>query len=659
VSRVVIPAVEHPDISIVMVTYGQWPVVRQAIETLVANTDAQYELIVVDNSSPDGTGDELARWVSGARLVRLPRNVGFGPGANLGASHAVGHYLCFLNSDAFVQPGWLDPLLTALDLPATGAAIPMVLDPDGTLQEAGSLLGRDGTTLPIGHGESAEQAAYGFHRIVDYGSAVCLVMRRSTFVDVGGFDPRYEIAYYEDVDLALSLAEVGQSWRFEPASVVRHVRHGSSSHAIATELMLANRRRFVERWAHVLDNRPPLDRIDIYRHRHIAARDAPARHRILLVDDRVPHVDRGSGDPRAALVATTLAGHWTHSLVTLLAADEAGAARYAPALLQAGVEVVWGVDVDRWLADRRFHYDVVICSRPYNHDRMSPSLDRDQPQAARVYDAEALYFRRIERQAGVAASAEARAQLLADAATVKELEVAALQRSDVVLCVSDDEAAVIRSIVPETPVFVVAHCVEPSSSPKGFDERRGLLFFGGFMAGPGSPNEDGVILAATEVLPRLQLDDPELRLVVVGADPTERVLALAGDRIDVIGGVPDPRPWLEQALMHVAPHRFGSGIKLKLVDSMAAGLPFVTTPVGAEGLGLDKELVEWLVGDEPEDLARLARSLMHDTERWQEAQRRLLSLARERFGLGRFVTSLADAMAEVGIAPPAKERTSA
>jgi GT2 family glycosyltransferase len=658
-SKVVIPAVERPDVSIVIVTYGQWPVVRQAIETLVANTDPVYELIIVDNSSPDGTGDELDMWVTGARLMRLPRNVGFGPGANFGASHAIGHYLCFLNSDAFVEPGWLEPLLAALDLPGTGAAIPMVLDTDGTLQEAGSLLGRDGSTMAIGDGDRADAAAYRFHRIVDYGSAVCLVMRRSTFVGVGGFDPRYEVAYYEDVDLALALAQAGLSWRFEPESVVRHVRHGSSSHAIATELMLVNRGRFIDKWDHVLETRPPLDDIGIYRHRKIAARDAPARHRILLVDDRVPHVDRGSGDPRAALLATTLARRWTHSIVTLLATDGGGAERYAPALLSAGVEVVWDVDTDRWLADRRFHYDVVICSRPYNHDRMSPALDRDQPQAARVYDAEALYFRRIERQADVATTPEERARLRADADAVRGLELAALRWAEAVLCVSDEEAAVIRSLVPATPVFVVAHCVEPSTSPKGYAERRGLLFFGGFMAGPGSPNEDGVVLTATDVLPRLRAIDPDLRLVVVGADPTERVLSLAGNHVDVIGGVPDPRPWLEQALVHVAPHRFGAGIKLKLVDSMAAGLPFVTTPIGAEGLGLDSELVEWLVGESTDELAGLAQRLISDRSRWEDVQRRLLALVRDRFGHQRFVSALVDAMAEVGIAPPARAEFSA
>src|SRR5205807_1294601 len=97
----------------------------------------------------------------------------------------------------------------------------------------------------------------------------------------------------------------------------------------------------------------------------------------------------------------------------------------------------------------------------------------------------------------------------------------------------------------------------------GFHQRRGLVFFGGFMAGPGSTNEDGVVLTAREILPLLRSVDPDLRLTVVGAEPTEAVLALNGDAVEVVGSVADPRPWLEHALLHLAPHRFGAGIKLK------------------------------------------------------------------------------------------------
>src|SRR5262249_13582731 len=124
------------------------------------------------------------------------------------------------------------------------------------------------------------------------------------------------------------------------------------------------------------------------------------------------------------------------------------------------------------------------------------------------------------------------------------------------------------------------------SDAPGFATRRDLVFFGGFLAGEGSPNEDAVVYLVEEVMPRLWKHEPALKLHVVGADPTSAVRSLDGGLVHVVGHVDDPRPWLDRTLVHVAPMRFGSGLKLRLVETMAAGQPLVTSSVGAEGLGL-------------------------------------------------------------------------
>jgi hypothetical protein len=85
---------------------------------------------------------------------------------------------------------------------------------------------------------------------------------------------------------------------------------------------------------------------------------------------------------------------------------------------------------------------------------------------------------------------------------------------------------------------------------------------------------------------------------------------------------------------------------------MAAGLPFVTTPVGAEGLQLSGELRQLLVAEEPSDLVRKAWTLLSNADLWVGAQERLLALARTEFGDGTFRDALVDAMAAVGFAPP-------
>jgi glycosyltransferase involved in cell wall biosynthesis len=121
--------------------------------------------------------------------------------------------------------------------------------------------------------------------------------------------------------------------------------------------------------------------------------------------------------------------------------------------------------------------------------------------------------------------------------------------------------------------------------------------------------------------------------------------------VDVVGFVPDPIERLAQARVHIHPLRIGAGIKLKLIDTMAAGLPFVTTPTGAEGLGLG-DLENILVSDSTSELARLALDLYQDAELWSDAQARLVDLARTRFGRESFRRTLIEAFASVGVATP-------
>ena len=122
-------------------------------------------------------------------------------------------------------------------------------------------------------------------------------------------------------------------------------------------------------------------------------------------------------------------------------------------------------------------------------------------------------------------------------------------------------------------------------------------------------------------------------------------------RVDVVGFVPDPAERLSAARVHVHPLRYGAGIKLKLIDTMAAGLPFVTTPTGAEGLGLG-ELEDVVVADDDRELARLALELYRDRDLWQHVQHRLLALVSRRFGRETFRETIVEAFAHVGVAPP-------
>jgi GT2 family glycosyltransferase len=651
--RIRFPEVERPRVSIVIVAYGGWPLLSSCLTSIRDHTEPMYEVVVVDNASPDETPERLRSDVAGAHVIYNDENVGFGPGSNTGAAAARAPLLCFLNGDALVQPGWLPPLIATLDADAElGAVVPLLLNENGTVQEAGSVVDSEGWALALCGGHPSESLEHGFGRDVDFGSAACLLISKKAFERAGGFDPAYELGYYEDVDLCFKLGELGLRTRFEPRSHVVHVRFGSGTASVARARVQENRIVFVNRWHERLIARPRLTNVPCHPHRVVAARDAEAYERILVVDDRVPHVDRGSGDPRMAKLLLEAASLWPRGRITLLAASSQGAVEYARPLLEAGVEVVAPpLDWEEWFNSRAFHYSAIIVSRSSNAERFRELLRRTQPQALRIFDAEALAFRRLNRQARLADDSDSARALQALALAATEAELHAIDEADVVFAVSEEEGDFIHDLHRDKPVFLLPSYVDALEDPPGFDSRSDLVFFGGFLAGSGSPNEDALLYLVREIMPLVWGAEPDVTLHVIGADPTDTVLELHGGGVDVVGYVPDPIEWLVRARVHVHPMRFGAGIKLKLIETMAAGLPFVTTRVGAEGLGLEA-LGALLVNDEPEEIARRTLLLYRDEELWGRTQHELLEIVKKRFGRPTFRKTVAEAMIYAGLVPP-------
>jgi O-antigen biosynthesis protein len=354
--------------SVVMVTHGAWRHTERALAELAAHSD-DYEVVVVDNASPDSTASELAER-GDVELIANDSNLGFGVASNMGAERATGELLVFLNSDSFVTAGWLEPLVAAFDGPGVAAVVPRLLNEDGTLQEAGALLGADGTSWQYGARDHPERPRYRFPRVVDFGAGACLALRRSEFLEAGGFDPVYSPAYYEDADLCLRLAQRGRVVRYEPRAKVVHVGHGSTPRATAVELSERNRERFLERWGAELATRPASLRKPTAR-QTLEARDARAPLRHLVVAGSDP----GSARSRALELAAERRG----ARVALLA-EGAPAGEALDELLAAGVEVADGPTPELWLRIRRFYFDTV-----WSEDgELAEALRDTQPQALGV-----------------------------------------------------------------------------------------------------------------------------------------------------------------------------------------------------------------------------------------------------------------------------------
>lgn len=249
--------------SIVIVAWRLVDELRECLDSIHESIDApSHEVIVVLNGASDATAEVANSHPAVTRVITRQANVGFGAGCNVAASVATGENLVFLNDDTRVDPYWLRSIVAASAQHPVVASL--LLNYDGTVQEAGSRLLSHGGTVQLGKGaklEAANESGLLLARPVDYGSAAALLVRRSAFEEVGGFDPIFEPAYFEDVDLQLRLRQRGIDVWFEPSAKVLH-HSGQSTRADHWFRQFAANRsgyRFIERWTDVLATAPAVD----------------------------------------------------------------------------------------------------------------------------------------------------------------------------------------------------------------------------------------------------------------------------------------------------------------------------------------------------------------------------------------------------------------
>jgi len=245
---------QQPEVSILIINYNNAALTVLCLQALWAfTTGHSYEVVVLDNGSRDEDVAVLTAFPGRYRLVRTPVNRFFGEGNNLALEAARGRFVVFLNNDALVTPGWLEPLLAVFERdPGAVAVGPQLLYLSGRLQEAGAMLDPEGEPVRLGWGGRADDPAFGRTRVVDYCSAAALVCRRPALEAVAGFDWCWEPLYFEDVDLCLRLRQGGGRVLYCPDSHLYHIENASTRRLDRTReidrIVAINRLKFRDRW---------------------------------------------------------------------------------------------------------------------------------------------------------------------------------------------------------------------------------------------------------------------------------------------------------------------------------------------------------------------------------------------------------------------------
>jgi GT2 family glycosyltransferase len=238
---------EPPALAVVIVTYNSAREIARCLASIVPPAvPPSAEIVVVDNASTDGTPELIRAQFPAVQVVASEENLGFARASNLGAARTTAPVLLLLNPDTVVDPEAIPQLAAELSAhPEAAAAGPRLIDergraelsfgppisPWGELRQKALLaMYNRGVRPAVRHVERLSRSA-GERSWV---SGACLLIRRTDWDAVGGFDERF-FMYTEDVDLCRTLIGRGRTIRFVPAAEIRHLRGRSAARNPDTE----------------------------------------------------------------------------------------------------------------------------------------------------------------------------------------------------------------------------------------------------------------------------------------------------------------------------------------------------------------------------------------------------------------------------------------
>ncbi len=617
-TELVFPKVENPLVSVVLILYNRAELTLSCLDSILHNSFKNLEVVIIDNDSSDRTNELLDR-IHGAKIIRNPENRHFLLASNQASEIATGKYLLFLNNDAQILGNSIEAAVETIESDGNiGAVGGKIILPDGTLQEAGSIIWQDGSCLGYGRGDDPESSLYRFQREVDYCSGAFLLTPRDLFLELGKFDEAYQPAYYEETDYCVRLHKADKKIIYDPKVAILHYEFASSQQQnSAIELQKRNQQIFITRHKDWLQSQQHPDISNI----PIASRRKGDNKSILFVDDRIPHPYLGSGYTRSHKILNIM--NDLGFLVTFYATDishtESWRETYSD--LSNTIEIVKDrglQQLEDFLKERQDYYDIIFISRPHNMGYLNSTLERHDflNNATIIYDAEALYCLRdfaYQELQNNPVREEIKQQKIQE-------ELALASNSNVIISVSPLEQ---QKFINHgySQVEVVGHSLSCLPTEKSFSQRKDILFVGAIYELE-SPNADSVIWLIEEIFPiiREYLGD-EINLIIVGNNSVPEIQTKIPEpyqnSIQIKGRVDNLLEFYNSSRIFVAPTRYAAGIPHKVHEAAAYGLPIVTTSLIAQQLQWQNER-DLLVADQAQDFALQCIKLYQEESLWQK-----------------------------------------
>jgi GT2 family glycosyltransferase len=571
--------------SVLIPTYARDDLTLKCLISILVSTGLEdVEFLVAEDAAHIDGGWILQYFCPFIKLIKSEVNKGFLRNCNDAAKSAIGKILVLVNNDVIASRNALNQLLDTFERDEKIAVVGgLILNADGSVQENGGMLWRDASAWNYNRGWSPRDLLAQNFRDVDYVSGCWIGIKKSVWDEVGGFDSRYEPAYCEESDFCLTAWQRGYRVCINPASVITHLDGATMGTDEKSNSLKAyqviNRKKLLAKWRHLLaadfnvnGNPSPFHTGRSFKNKSIS----------VVFDHYIPEPDRDAGSRTLFSICQTLAKIENNYVIFVPANNHRS--EYAAQLEALGIEIILGDAgwnrFDDLIKNHSHFINFALVSRYDIAKKFEWQISQlNCKMALYIHDLDTL--RKIPWGSG-----NARAEgFIKQAMTVHMANYHKIYaRFDSILSCSEEETEMMRPYLggKMVNIFPYDNKFKSMANPEG--NRNDLIFVGSYNH---TPNREGLRQFLETQWLTLSNRLPGARLHIVGSG-FERDLAFAMKNVVVHGFVSDRTLNYLYSISRVslAPLLSGAGVKGKVIESCAHGVPCVGTEVAYRGIDL-------------------------------------------------------------------------